>query len=786
MGKTNFQSELGISDASGTEVGLTLLRDKNGVPIYYEGFDYAQAQQFFNDTSRDYTRYEATRRITIAQQDYTNGFGKEYSGSASRYHTGTNIDARFPDEVRAGPLATAITLPTYPGTIPDEGFEIWTDANTLTHWTFVQDTGSPILARDTTQRSGTYNAKITMPNASQFTLSRTLTWNNNYRGKVINLSIWGYWSGIDATATVKIDDGVGNTTATITNITPYAKATIQRTMDSLATQLVVSITCLNNAAAAERILRLDDCWIDAPYNNNVTSWAQFNSLMYMSCGKNLFKADATQAAFTYVDSFFREISQIYSTTHGGVDYLLILFNGWDYDNYEMVAAETFQQSDLIGAEIKYITETNGTWWASDTNSTTLSTINPLKGGTNWANSDQIGEDTYDIVSMVTFEGLPYIKKSNGKVFYIDSAGAAKVLIDGVTEADGTDTAQMYVWRQSTLIIPQGNQGLVHYDGTTLTHIAPALYMSNATDFSGQVVAVTGDDMCLYIVMDDGADVQIVSSKLNASASDWGWHPLRTLTITACKSAFIGTVYKKRMWVGSTVGTESVNWIPVTTKYGDIANDSNYTYQTGGSIETSYQTVDLPEDTKAWMKITLRMSGTTSAIYWRAYYWKLGDSSWTEMNATPTFFKTSPQTSAVFNDYASLPTSTMVKLKFEGVTNATATSPVLLGWKAEALWYPTEFKLITCSVLVDSFLPNAQGKRTEVLGSTIRSTLDGINSSNKPRAFYPPYWRTSADTIYVKKLPLEKGLKLQKLEKGNANEGEQWYVYNLILERQSVS
>ncbi len=736
MGKTNFSHELAISDGT-NEIGLTLLK-KKGIPQYFETFDYAQAAQFFNDPARSYTRFEATRRITLAQQDYTNGFGKEYSGGVSRYHTGVNIDARFTGEVRAGPLATSVTIPI-----------VTTIADSITNPT--------VSAGQTTDQD--------------------LTWDDEYQGRVFYFTSKATSGG--SASKIAINDGVGTTTSG--NIDNGETVTISRKLDASATRLRLQFLA---DAGAQTIF--SNSALGQPVAGAISDQVDFNSKRYASYGNILMKLDADGDEYTYIYSFETTITDLQPATLAETDYLLILL-GWSNDNWQMVAAETFTESDLTNAEIKYITEADGTatttWYASNTNSTIMRTVNPLNGGTNWANSNVIGEDAYDIVSIVTFQGLPYIKKSNGKVFYLDSSNNIIVLIDGVSKADGTDTAQMFVWREEALIIPYGDQGLFHYDGTTLTHIAPALFMNNATDFSGNIQAVAGDDMCLYIVMDDGADVQVMSSKIGASVADWGWHTLSTQTITGCASAGISSVYKKRMWVGSTTGAENFRYIPVTTKYGDIANDSDYTYQTGGSIETSFQTVDLPEDTKAWLKLTVRMSGTSSTKYWRAYYQLLGG-SFVEINSTPKF-KTSPQTEADISTGSSPITSTMMKLKFEPVTNNTAVSPVLLGWKLEALWYPDEHKLIACTVLVDKLIPNTLGMRDPTTTATIISALDNINASSW-RAFYPPYFKEGDSAIYVKKLPIDRGLELIQLDKGNAKEGEAAYVYHLLLEKIDVS
>ena len=124
--KSDFKHDLAIKNASGDEVGLTLVRSNN-VPQYFESFDYAQAIQFFN-TDLGYGRFNAERRLPIAQQNQQAGFGKEYADGSSKYHTGVNIDPRFENEVRAGPLATTVTLPTVTAlSITNADFELNSD-----------------------------------------------------------------------------------------------------------------------------------------------------------------------------------------------------------------------------------------------------------------------------------------------------------------------------------------------------------------------------------------------------------------------------------------------------------------------------------------------------------------------------------------------------------------------------------------------------------------------------------------------------------------------------------
>ncbi|KKL53301.1 hypothetical protein LCGC14_2276810, partial [marine sediment metagenome] len=63
---------------------------------------------------------------------------------------------------------------------------------------------------------------------------------------------------------------------------------------------------------------------------------------------------------------------------------------------------------------------------------------------------------------------------------------------------------------------------------------------------------------------------------------WRWHgSLAEITLTGCEVAYVSNVTKKRLYICSTAAGEDMYYLPVTTKYGDITSDSDYTWQTGG-------------------------------------------------------------------------------------------------------------------------------------------------------------------------------------------------------------
>lgn len=770
--KTTFKGDIGIKNSSGTEVGFFLQKDKNGVPFYEELTSSAIGEQRVDGTP-EYADFRAEEEIRLVSDNWSSGFGLEYEGypTSGRYHYTTNIDARFSNEVILGSKATAVTLPTVTTlSITNADMELDSD------WTGGARSG-------TQKHGGSYSWQVTMAANVSY---QDIESGTDYKGRRYKILCWVY-ADQASHARIQLDDGVGTSESSYhTGGSTFEQLTVVHDVDASATRLRINL--LNDGGVSNSCF-FDDITLVQPTKGQVISQCDFNSERYAVSGNIVMKLDADGDEFTYVwnDADTTQITQIYPSNVAGVDYMFVM-TGWDYDYWYMSTAEAFLQTDLTDAEIKYMVEIAGTFHGASANNVIRRTTAPLQGGTNWATNKTVGEDAYDIVSIVSFERLPYIKKSNGKVYYMDSSDDIQPLIEGVSEADGTDTAQMYVWREEALVIPYGEQGLLHYDGTTISHISPALYMNNASDFSGQVVAVDGDDMSLFIVMDDGADVQVLASKLGATPSDWGWHPISTQTLTGCASLGISSVYRKRAWVGSTSGSEDFKYIAVTNKYGDIANDSTITYQTGGILYTPGYHCNLRGDKKAWIKITIEQGHAYDAnIYWECHYKKIGDSGWTDIGDFKGSATTKFTTKYLPVDGSSNnPVSQAMWFKIVGVTDDTAKTPILKSFDIQTVWYPAQRKIYHCKIVVGDNELTKQGTFDATRGETKKALLDELYNPTDPypRQFYPLDYETNDTAIYIKALP-PKSAKVISYEK-RTPENRIEYLYDCYFEEVTIA
>jgi len=770
MTKANNSHDFSILDSSGNEVGLMCVKDKNGTPLYAKGTLSSLTDGYYTGAP-DYAATKPDEELRLIGSDWRGGAGLEYVGrpdAEKRYHYTINGDARFRGEFRLGPLAAAATMPTIPApTILNADMEL------NSNWTNVSGTTEQSNAQNHTS-GGTYSWLVNNGSCYQ-----DMTWDTDYPNCYFSVTCWGY-PAAGATGYVKITDGTNTfTSAAITGVGAWSQKTVYGRLASGAIRLRIEF----HSADGNNVYFDDVAFAIYPTLGAMGEGADFNSIRYQPSGNVLLKLTTTTYSVVY--SFEATITQVFASNVAGTDYLFICL-GWSTDYYYMIAAGTFTQTNITGAEIKHMVNVAGTFYGSNTNSTIMSTTAPLASGTNWGTSKQIGDDTYDIVDIQVFNSDVYAKKSDCTVYQYDiSAGTVGALVSGQANLAGTNTPRMYVHREASLIIPYGEQGLLHVTTAhVITHISPALYMSNAADFSGQVVAVTGDDQYLYVVLEDGTDVQIMATRQETvgSTTDWRWHPLATLAITGCQSASISSLGQKRLWVGSTTAGEDFTYYPITTKYGSIGSDTDYTYQTAGYLITPWIHCDLRGDKKAWIKITLTMGHTYNAnTYFEAHYRKLGQ-AWAAGTDIGDFKGASGNmvTTAYIpvDSSTNVASSQMMQFKFVGITpSAYTTSPILLSYEVQAVWYPPQKQIIYTTVQVEEGQAlKAEGQVETVATSAITTVLDELYNPTTayPRQLYPIDY--VATTYYVKALPPQKSW-VAKAERGKPIK----WIYEMALE-----
>ena len=371
------------------------------------------------------------------------------------------------------------------------------------------------------------------------------------------------------------------------------------------------------------------------------------------------------------------------------------------------------------------------------------------------------------------------------------------LTSGTTDGDTLTTDTDGEWREITLtsyeltlgtsyaIVVRATSGNASNTIKWLVDETEATYAGGAenssSDSGSSWDGEATDDLADMMFEVYGSSAQVLAGRWETidGTTSWVWHTLAELPIAGCANAFASTIYKRRAWIASSDSSDSLYYYPLTSQYGNITKDSNYTFQTGGNIVTPYHHLNLKSDPKAFPALTLTVSETTTNIYYEAHYEKLGDIAWTDIGD----FKTSPTTTKQIpvDGGTSKPESTMIRFKFVPITNDTSTVPKLLNYSCDAIWYPYQMVFILAQAIVaDNQVFLGGGKDEDQSAASIRTALDAWKNPTTawPRAFYPPYWETSSDTVYAKLMPTT-GANFCQLVKDEKDKEKEW-VYNLVV------
>ncbi len=787
VGTDGKRYDCSFLDADGHEVGLLLTRNKDGALNYLETTDTALASQYASGEV-GYTNFEPEKKVRVGQSDWTQGFGAEFydEEKPKRYYYSIGADARFKNRVILGPKVTNIALTDYSFTFTDGGLEVWTDASTLTNWT----NSTATVAREATIiYAGTYSAKLS--GTTDGYVYQDPAWNNKYRGTQVTVTAYIYNTTVgNARGQILITDDAGTTTTSSTGSGAWAQFTCTRTIGAAATYFRVALK-YDYIGTGSAAVYFDKVEVGSPIFGQVRAWAEFDDNLYMGYGDILVKLNATGDGWTFIKSFAGALIMDLEPFEDNLYIGFLTPLGSVY--YYMDTSEACTASTLAGVKGQgtFFCAIGDTLKKTVYNTTVYQYVYSATDPTNtgdWDTGTVVG-GSMDFFTSKPVEqgGLPILPRTD-MPYYIDDVGTAQHLLPALSALRQNTAGRGTINWQGNIYYPLGALLYEHSADGTVTDISPSEYIQNDAEFEGHVVALSGDAQYLYAVIGNSTYIEILAGRWETidGRTDWVWHSLQQITMTGTTAyllypivCHVSSIYKNRLYVSSTVASEGVNWVPLTDQYGNIQGDTDYLYLTGGYIVTPYLYCNARDDKKAWVKITLVMEDTTANIYWRAYYQKLGDTTWTEINDVLKF-KTSPTTTAYIPvDLTNAsPQSTMMRFKFEGVTNTTATSPVLLGYDVRGVWYPPQETIIQiqakCS---DRDILHGGGHEESQSSASISTAISELAnpSTAYPRAFYPPYWKNSTDTKYVKLLsPSQK-----RMVKDETTRNEEW-VYDLSL------
>lgn len=773
--------DCGFKDASGNFIGLRLERDKNGVPVYQEINDPAVANQIYSG-SIGYSSLKPQYELQIGQSDWRAGFGLEHQDSSDpkRFYISQNVDTRFKDMVIGGPIIGTMNALTLTAAIANGNLESWTadpappPDYTPDSWT----TSSDNIDRSAGAHGGSYCCCL-LSLGGEALLTQTATgWHNDLRGVYFVVSGW-MKTAVASAGRLKLSDGVGTTTGSdVADDSAWHEVTVARVLDSGATEVTVAAS-----SDVGDLVYVDD--ITIPSTGAVGNFCEFNDNLYYSSGGYLIKIDASTGVQSAVAAFPWSITSLatYNAAMGGTeaDYLFIAVGADEYYYYMNAAGTITRSADAEAYHFKVI---GNNIYRSILPYTVSVSNNPLAEA-NWTTDYLVGNIAENITGLVDYNGTPVICKENFP-YYIDSTGDVYPLVVSLISEKASTAGKGAINWQGKIYIPCGTQALYEYDDGVLTDISPSRFVTNSSDFDGQVMGLAGDAQYLYAVIDNSTNIEVIAGRWEDVDGDtrWVWHPLYhgTFELNDCATS---TVYKRRLWLGAT--TNSIKWLPIAALYGNITADTDYgKFNTLGYLITPWYHWDLAGDDKALISMNVFTENASATEYWTAYYQRQGDgSTWYTMGTTGKVTTSPKQTLYAYNSSAPTvyPVSTMIRFKFL-YTSALGTQSTLKGFDARAVWYPTHKKVIRCSVVVvDNPLLNYGEPEETQSAATIRTALEAWNNPATawPRAFYPPYYESDSDIIYCKLMPTADENASFCVVKANEKvpENIEW-IYNLKL------
>jgi len=708
--------------------------------------------------SPDYAAIDPETELIMVLDDFRSGFGLEHydSDDTKRYYSSIGADGRFRGMFIAGPTPTTVTKPASTNlttaNITNADFEHatsgWTEAGV---WT-----------QSTLQAHSPSNSWVEESPGDGENIYQDIT--GFHPGVEYTFTCWIYQATGVLETKIGINDGVTTTYGTkVTAYNTWTQASHTKTLSLAATRLRLIVEVETTSGNK---LFVDDAALSTTAATVGTTprrgWAEFNDKLYVAFGRILAKLNAGGTGFDFVAYMPATITCLEPYT----DDLLYICQGTGAAYYTMTTADppVFVLNTLANNTMQYmrtVHTTVDTMYANETANTIRSTINPANGGTAWSNpATTVGASYHAIQDLLDKSGALYIPKED-MIYYLNSAGAVKNDLAPRLQALTSSTSGQNALTDGQIIMyPAGAQGLLEIDGTTLTWRNPASYCTNLTDFVGRVQAVAYDEEYWFAIVDNSTEVEILAGRSESidGTTRFVWHPIAEITLTNCNTAWVSSVFQKRLWIASDTASEALYYVPLPTGYGDITNDANKLFKTNTSFIVPALHSGFRGKLKAFIKVVAELGHPYDAdIYFECHYQKLGDGTpgdpgdagWTDAGD---FKGTATNVPGVSSRIATLylppdssgnePITSMLWFKLVCKTDTPTKTPILNSLKVHAILYETTRNIIECVVRCAD---NIYDKLGEPLQDTdaayIKTVLEEARDATYPLTFYDIYGDT---------------------------------------------
>lgn len=672
------------------------------MPFLSRNYAPSLAVQTFEDMSDAAFRPE--QEVLVSQKEWAAGFGRQEE-EAKRYTQALGTDASYASIV-PGPVAvtTTHTTPTYASTatISNGDFE----TGDFTGWTTEAGTGATWSVSSAAPRNGTYAARwVTDGTATVSTLRQQITAADSSLFNTLQLDFSIYHNQVAGSAetwTLRLEDG-NNTEIESSTFGPgggYSEKTLSHTFTEgwpdLYLEIQVTASGANTVDFDDITITLTGTIATATNMGTVVKLRDFNGNHYAISETGLWKRSADNwvrvvGSPDLIEDMETNLTNLYLPRGTGVNYWI------------MTTAEAFTRNTGTGvsSKPKRMTWATETMYGDNGDQSVYKYNNLATGGV--ASTITVGEPGFNITDLVNHLEVPYVSKENA-AYQIDSSDNVIEIMTALRSMFDTGTGKNTISWNGVLYIPAETQELMEYDDGTITAVGPNRFADGLSDFGGQVVATAGDGSWLYVILDNSTKVEILKGRRQtvagaAISTEWRWHPFSEDTYTTVTYAQVSTITAKRLYYGG--GTDAITYIPLSTQYADPLSDSNLTFLTGQTHETTWYELGTSRADKTLGSFLLQsdsLSGSARTV--KVEYKKWGDSSWTEVGGSGNgTFNTTPDQEKFFQTGTNAPKTKKVKFQFTLNTNSSSTGLAVLGFTCYAILNPLRLEMIRAVVEV---------------------------------------------------------------------------------------
>lgn len=486
----------------------------------------------------------------------------------------------FKGHIVLPPLVTQATIPTVM-TITDGGLELWDDSSTLTNWT--KSVGGGSLAREASVvRTGTYSAYMTASGSEAHFYQDAVTWSNDFRGKRFSAKIWARASDSSDLARIRIDDGVGETEATVI-LNPadtWTELIVSRVLDASATRLRIEVATTDG----------DDIYFDdfsLSVTGAINAFAKYNNDLYFTHGDYLSKINNADGTISLIGGFPTTITALTASE----DNSLYIFLGDSYDYWYGDTSDSFTETDVANANF-------GVHWDSklfkiNTTGQIYDSTDPSAASPAWNTDGNLADEglsANDIQGLFVYrdaDGDPQIYAATKVGHYVHDFANDKWIATELTLPDHPTGGKGAIKWQEAAYLSAGLNVKKYIAARTATISDVGLDRDDGlpSDYRGEIVKLIEGYTEFFALVDSSLVTGTGYSGVYAyNTTGWQCKYISASADKVMTTGAVSSVFRYAFWFSE---DSKLYWFPLKRDTQNPLQDAAFTYAAAGNHYTPW-------------------------------------------------------------------------------------------------------------------------------------------------------------------------------------------------------